>query len=212
MYKKIFIILIFIITIFSGCSTKNNISKKEDYKTLDEVSILAIKDTNIKYHFAYTTAKKCTIMSDKYFNDIMNVNPLIELLKNKSVNIKYTEATKKLLVIRVKEYISELNNDCKPSKIVLKVELYDVEDISKNWDKENMKDYTIDIKSLDDKRLIYSQNFILDSYYNSYYGVDNFVRGITYRLNQDPNRDKKDVEKFFKEVIKDLEKVMKFPQ
>ncbi|MCT7609742.1 hypothetical protein N5U14_02670 [Aliarcobacter butzleri] len=208
MYKKIFIILIFIITIFSGCSTKNNISKKEDYKTLDEVSILAIKDTNIKYHFAYTTAKKCTIMSDKYFNDIMNVNPLIELLKNKSVNIKYTEATKKLLVIRVKEYISELNNDCKPSKIVLKVELYDVEDISKNWNKDNMKNYIKDIKALDDKRLIYSQSFILDENYNNYSELSYRVRGLVII----DNKDKKDINKFYQEVIKDLEKVMKFPQ
>ncbi|MFW3411412.1 hypothetical protein [Aliarcobacter butzleri] len=204
MYKKIFIILIFIITIFSGCSTKNNISKKEDYKTLDEVSILAIKDTNIKYHFAYTTAKKCTIMSDKYFNDIMNVNPLIELLKNKSVNIKYTEATKKLLVIRVKEYISELNNDCKPSKIVLKVELYDVEELSKNWNKNNIKD----IKSLDNKNLIYSQSFILDENYNNYSELSYRV----HRLVSIDNKDKKDINKFYQEVIKDLEKVMKFPQ
>ncbi|MDN5053399.1 hypothetical protein [Aliarcobacter butzleri] len=204
MYKKIFIILIFIITIFSGCSTKNNISKKEDYKTLDEVSILAIKDTNIKYHFAYTTAKKCTIMSDKYFNDIMNINPLIELLKNKSVNIKYTEATKKLLVIRVKEYISELNNDCKPSKIVLKVELYDVEELSKNWNKNNIKD----IKSLDNKNLIYSQSFILDENYNNYSELSYRV----HRLVSIDNKDKKDINKFYQEVIKDLEKVMKFPQ
>lgn len=204
MYKKIFIILIFIITIFSGCSTKNNISKKEDYKTLDEVSILAIKDTNIKYHFAYTTAKKCTIMSDKYFNDIMNVNPLIELLKNKSVNIKYTEATKKLLVIRVKEYISELNNDCKPSKIVLKVELYDVEELSKNWNKNNIKD----IKSLDNKNLIYSQSFILDENYNNYSELSYRV----HRLVSIDNKDNKDINRFYQEVIKDLEKVMKFPQ
>ncbi|WP_418179230.1 hypothetical protein ACNSOO_10925 [Aliarcobacter lanthieri] len=205
MYKKIFISLLFIIVILSGCSTKNNILKKEDYKTLDEVSILAIKDTNIKYHFAYTTAKKCTIMSDKYFNDIMNVNPLIELLKNKSVNIKYTEATKKLLVIRVKEYISELNNDCKPSKIVLKVELYDVEELSKNWNKENMKK---DIKALDDKRLIYSQSFILDENYNNYSELSYRVRGLV----SIDNKDKKDINRFYQEVIKDLEKVMKFPE
>ncbi|MDN5097154.1 hypothetical protein O8C85_01220 [Aliarcobacter butzleri] len=208
MYKKIFISLVFIMIIFSSCSTKNYILKKEDYKTLNEVSIITIKDTNIKYHFAYTTAKKCTIMSDKYFNDIMNVNPLIELLKNKGVKIKYIEATKRILVIRVEEYLSELNNDCKPSKISLKVELYDVEDISKNWDKENMKDYTRDIKSLDNKRLIYSQSFILDENYNNYSELSYRVRGLVII----DNKDKKDINKFYQEVIKDLEKVMKFPQ
>ncbi len=59
--------------------------------------------------------------------------------------------------------------------------------------------------------MIYSNEFVVDRYYNVYSELDTFAVGIAYRLNQDPNRDKKDVEKFFKEVIKELEKVMKFP-
>ncbi|MBL3520688.1 hypothetical protein H0A43_09405 [Arcobacter lanthieri] len=205
MYKKIFISLLFIIVILSGCSNKNNISKKEDYKTLDEVSIIAIKDTDVKYHFAYTTAKKCKIMSDNYFNEIINVNPLIELLKNRSVKITFAEPTKRILIIKIEEYLSEFNNNCKPNKIDVKVELYDVEDISKNWNKENMKK---DIKALDNKRLIYSQSFILDENYNNYSGLSYRVRGLV----SIDNKDKKDINKFHQEIIKELEKVMKFPK
>ncbi|GAB1466784.1 hypothetical protein MASR2M54_22840 [Aliarcobacter cryaerophilus] len=50
MKKYILISLFFVIIFFSACSTKNNISKKEDYKILDEVGIIGIKDTKIQYY------------------------------------------------------------------------------------------------------------------------------------------------------------------
>lgn len=100
------------------------------------------------------------------------------------------------------------SNECLPSRIFVEIILYDMQEVSKNWTIGNK----IDFKSLGDKNIIYRYRFYLDSFYNSYSELDTFAIGIAYRLNQDPNRDKKNVEKFFKEVIKDLEKVMKFPE
>ena len=213
MNKKILTNLFFIIIFFSACSTKNNISKKEDYKILDEVGIVGIKDTTIQYYRNSTTPYKCNVTSDKYISEIIDVTPLIKILKEKDVKITFTEATKKLLVIKTINYLSLYDSDCEPYTIKVIVELYDVEDISNDWNKKNIKDYAKDISSLNSKRLIYSHEFILDKYYNIYSEFLGFnAKGIGYKLDDNPNKDKKDINKFYQEVIKDLEKVMKFPQ
>ncbi|GAB1466785.1 hypothetical protein MASR2M54_22850 [Aliarcobacter cryaerophilus] len=133
------------------------------------------------------------------------------MLKEKDIKITFTEPTKKLLIVKTINYLALYDSNCEPNTIKVIVELYDVEDISKNWSKDNINNYSKDVSSLNSKRLIYSNEFVVDRYYNVYSELDTFAVGIAYRLNQDPNRDKKDVEKFFKEVIKELEKVMKFP-
>ena len=211
MKKYILISLFFVIIFFSACSTKNNISKKEDYKILDEVGIIGIKDTKIQYYKNITTPYKCNVTSDKYLSEIINVTPLIKMLKEKDIKITFTEPTKKLLIVKTINYLALYDSNCEPNTIKVIVELYDVEDISKNWSKDNINNYSKDVSSLNSKRLIYSNEFVVDRYYNVYSELDTFAVGIAYRLNQDPNRDKKNVEKFFKEVIKELEKVMKFP-
>ncbi|MCG3658451.1 hypothetical protein [Aliarcobacter butzleri] len=208
MYKKIFISLVFFMTIFSGCSTKNNISNKDSYKFLDEVSIIGIKDAiKIKYFESYNHLEKCKMRSNHYFNNIISVKPLIELLKEKNVKIRYIEPTKKLLVIKAEEYISTYGMGCEPSTMIVSLKLYDVENISKNWSKNNIKVYAEDIKSLNDKMLIYSKEFRLDSNFDVLNSM--FINNNNYEFNLSSNRD---VNNFFKEVIKDLEKVMKFPQ
>ena len=136
----------------------------------------------------------------------------IKILKEKDVKITFTEPTKKLLIIKTTDYSALYDGNCEPNSIKVIVELYDVEDISKNWNKKNIKDYAKDVSSLNSKRLIYSHQFVLDRFYNSYSKLDTFALGIAYRLNQDPNRDKKDIDKFHQDIIKELEKVMKFPQ
>ncbi|PUE66461.1 hypothetical protein [Arcobacter lacus] len=212
MNKKILTSLFFVIIFFSACATKNNISKKEDYKILDEVGIVGIKDTTIQYYRNTTTPYKCNVTSDKYITEIIDVTPLIKILKEKDVKITFTEPTKKLLIIKTTDYLALYDGNCEPNTIKVIVELYDVEDISKNWSKENIKGYSKDVSSLNSKRLIYSHQFVLDRFYNSYSQLDTFAVGIAYRLNEDPNRDKKDIGKFHQDIIKELEKVMKFPQ
>ncbi|PUE67399.1 hypothetical protein, partial [Arcobacter lacus] len=124
----------------------------------------------------------------------------------KNVKIRYIEPTKKLLVIKAEEYISTYGMGCEPSTMIVSLKLYDVENISKNWSKNNIKVYAEDIKSLNDKMLIYSKEFRLDSNFDVLNSM--FINNNNYEFNLSSNRD---VNNFFKEVIKDLEKVMKFP-
>ncbi|MCG3691885.1 hypothetical protein [Aliarcobacter butzleri] len=214
MYKKIFISLLFITAVFSGCSSKNNISKKESYKVLDEVAVVGQKgrenETVVEYSGKFANSGICKKQSKDYFDELTNIDKLVELLKDKNVKITTIDKPiKKLLVVKPIDYESmNFSNECLPSRIFVEIILYDMQEVSRNWTIGNK----IDFKSLDDKNIIYRYRFYLDSFYNSYSELDTFAVGIAYRLNQDPNRDKKDVEKFFKEVIKDLEKVMKFPQ
>lgn len=214
MYKKIFISLLFITAVFNGCSSKNNISKKESYKVLDEVTVVGQKgrenETVVEYSGKFANSGICKKQSKNYFDELTNIDKLVELLKDKNVKITTIDKPiKKLLVVKPIDYESmNFSNECLPSRIFVEIILYDMQEVSKNWTTGNK----IDFKSLDDKNIIYRYRFYLDSFYNSYSELDTFAVGIAYRLNQDPNRDKKDVEKFFKEVIKDLEKVMKFPE
>ncbi|MDN5072007.1 hypothetical protein PJV94_00280 [Aliarcobacter butzleri] len=214
MYKKIFISLLFITAVFNGCSSKNNISKKESYKVLDEVAVVGQKgrenETVVEYNGGFSNSGICKKQSKNYFDELTNIDKLVELLKAKNVKITTIEKPiKKLLVVKPIDYESmNFSNECLPSRIFVEIILYDMQEVSKNWTTGNK----INFKSLDDKNIIYRYRFYLDSFYNSYSELDTFAVGIAYRLNQDSNRDKKDVEKFYKEVIKDLEKVMKFPQ
>lgn len=214
MYKKIFISLLFITAVFNGCSSKNNISKKESYKVLDEVTVVGQKgrenETVVEYSGKFANSGICKKQSKNYFDELTNIDKLVELLKDKNVKITTIDKPiKKLLVVKPIDYESmNFSNECLPSRIFVEIILYDMQEVSKNWTTGNK----IDFKSLDDKNIIYRYRFYLDSFYNSYSELDTFAVGIAYRLNQDPNRDKKDVEKFFKEVIKDLGKVMKFSE
>ncbi|MFW2581151.1 hypothetical protein [Aliarcobacter butzleri] len=210
MNKKILVSLLFVIVVFSGCGTKNNIAKKEDYKILDEVSIIGSSSSGVTFSKYYTTPYKCKTMKEKYDKEILDLTPLKKLLEEKNIKIKYAEPTKRILNINIISYLSILDNDCQPKDISVRIELYDVEDISKNWNKENMKNYIKDIHSLqkNDKYLIYSKEFILDRYYNTFSSLNHSINGLL--IIED--REKRDINKFYQEVIKDLEKVMKFPQ
>ncbi|MGJ0299119.1 hypothetical protein NG744_09255 [Aliarcobacter cryaerophilus] len=208
MCKKIVLSLFFIIIAFSGCGTKNNIAKKEDYKILDEVSIISNNDNKV-FGKSGATPYICKVASNKYFDDIMNVNNFNKFLKDNNAKVTYIEPTKKLIVVNISYYFTGFNMECDPERIGIFLNIYDVEDISKNWNKENMEYYLKSIKSLDDKKLIYSQKFILDKNYNTYTALDYQVKSFMYNTNKD---NKKDINKFHQEIIKELEKVMKFPQ
>ncbi|MFY9084911.1 hypothetical protein [Aliarcobacter cryaerophilus] len=208
MYLKILISLSLLILFFSSCTNKNNISnnisKKEDYKILDEVSIIGSESNNTIFSKYYTTPYKCKQMRKEYDKEILNTEFIKKWLQDKNVKIKYIEPSKKILIIRPETYFSKLNSECKPNKIYINIELYDVEDISRNWNKDNIEVYAKDIKFLSKNNLIYSKEFILGEYYNT--SSTKSLIGTPY-LNKGV-----DINKFHKEVIKELEKVMKFPQ
>ncbi|RBQ28327.1 hypothetical protein [Aliarcobacter vitoriensis] len=208
MYTKIMISLLFISLGFSACGTKNNIynniSKKENYKILDEVSIIGSESNSTTFSKYSTTPYKCKQMRKEYDKEILNTTLISKLLQERNVKIKYIEPTKKVLIIKPEGYFSKLDENCTPSRIDIKIELYDTEEISKNWNKDDIKNYANDIKFLNKDNLIYSQEFTLGEYHNT----SGYSAFITF-----PNLDKnKDIDKFHQDIIKELEKVMKFPR
>ena len=223
MYKKISINLLFIILIFSGCSQKvNNISKNESYKLLDEIVIVAEQKNlditnapNSGMNVSYVnwgngtgmspvftpnysiSSTLCKNESGSYSNEIINnMSKFKDLFTIQRVRVNSIyEPTKKLLKITPEKY------DCANNYIYVKVTLYDVENISKNWNKTNVQQTVKQIESLDDKNIIYQNMFILDKTYSAF-SVDDFKKDSFANVEKKATN----IEKFYNVVIKDLQK------
>ena len=225
MYKKISISLLFAIFIFSGCSQKvNNISKNESYKLLDEIVIVAEQKNlditnapssgmNVNYvNWGNGTGMSpvftpnysvgsslCKNESESYSNVIINnISKFKDLFRIQLVKVNTIyEPTKKLLKITPEKY------DCTNNYIYVKATLYDVENISKNWNKTNVQQTVKQIESLDDKNIIYQNMFILDKTYSAF-SVDDFKKDSFANVEKKATN----IEKFYNVVIKDLKKFM----
>lgn len=81
--------------------------------------------------------------------------------------------------------------------------MYDVENISKNWNKTNVQQTVKQIESLDDKNIIYQNMFVLDKTYSAF-SVDDFKKDSFANVEKKATN----IEKFYNVVIKDLQKVM----
>lgn len=214
MFLKIFITLSIMIITFSGCAkTVNNIDKSEAYKALEEVTVIGQrKEFTIRYNHRQTSLRQCQQESNVYFEELSYVTKLGKLLENK--NVKTTsidKPIKKLLIIRPILYESKFDARCSPDAMTVMVNLYDVEEVSKDWTKEDIKKVINDISALNEKNLIYSKNFYLDKKYNVYSEVSLGFQNVAYQMNSDPEKETRNVEKFFKTVVVDLEKNMQFP-
>lgn len=227
MYKKISINLLFIILIFSGCSQKvNNISKNESYKLLDEIVIVAEQKNlditnapssgmNVNYvnwgngtgmspvftpNYSISSTL-CKNESESYSNEIINnMSKFKDLFTIHGVRVNSIyKPTKKLLKITPEKY------DCANNYIYVKATLYDVENISKNWNKTNVQQTVKQIESLDDKNIIYQNMFILDKTYSAF-SVDDFKKDSFANVEKKATN----IEKFYNVVIKDLKKFMDF--
>ncbi|QKF58722.1 hypothetical protein [Aliarcobacter lanthieri] len=227
MYKKIFINLLFIIFIFSGCSQKvNNTSKNESYKLLDEIVIVSEeKDLditnapssgmNVNYvnwgngmgmapvftpNYSFGSVN-CKNESEFYSNEIINnISKFKDLFRIQLVRVNNIyEPTKKLLKITPEKY------DCTNNYIYVKATLYDVENISKNWNKTNVKQTVKQLESLDNKNIIYQNTFILDKTYSAF-AIDDFKKDSFSNVEKKATN----IEKFYNVVIKDLKKFMDF--
>lgn len=213
MFLKIFITLSIMIITFSGCAkTVNNIDKSEAYKALEEVTVIGQrKEFTIRYNHRQTSLRQCQQESNVYFEELSYVTKLGKLLENK--NVKTTsidKPIKKLLIIRPILYESKFDARCSPDAMTVMVNLYDVEEVSKDWTKEDIKKVINDISALNEKNLIYSKNFYLDKKYNVYSEVSLGFQNVAYQMNSDPEKETRNVEKFFKTVVVDLEKNMQF--
>lgn len=223
---KIVFITIFTILIFNGCSNKiNNISTKSSYKVLDEVSVIVEQingdvfrsSTSIMFTGSaafpiapvttFKPVESCKKESDVYLYDITNNIPRLQaLLQDKNVKIRnINEPIKKVLFIKITGYHLENNKNCEIYTIWTDVFLYDVEGLSKNWDKEEDENILNTISKLNENRIIYKNKFGSDKYFNSF-PTGQFSSDYFFNKNLDKN-----VEKFYKEVIKHLEEVISFP-
>lgn len=214
MFLKIFITFSIIIMTFSGCAkTVNNIEKNESYKTLDEVTVVGQrKEFTIRYNHRQISLRQCQQESNVYFEELSHITKLDKLLETK--NVKSTgidKPIKKLLIIRPILYESKFDPRCSPDAMTVMVNLYNVEEVSKDWTKEDIKKVINDISALNEKNLIYSKNFYLDKKYNTYSEVSLGFQNIAYQMNSDPEKETGNVEKFFRKVVEDLEKNMQFP-
>lgn len=228
MFKLFKIAFISIIPIFMliGCSNKiNNISKKSSYKVLDEVSIIVEQingdvfrsSTSIMFTgsaafpiapiMTFKPVESCKKESDVYLYDITNnISKFQELFQDRNIKIRnINELTKKVLFIKITGYHLENNKTCEMYTIWTDVFLYDVEDVSTNWDKEEDVNILNTISKLNEDRIIYKNKFGSDKYFNSF-PTGQFSSDYFFNKNLDKN-----VEKFYKEVIKHLEEVISFP-
>lgn len=141
----IFLVVIATI-IFTGCSNKiNQISSKESYKILDEMTIY-VKQNNSNIRVPHTSIaftgypafpitpvinyKPVTFCEEEaklYLSDITNnVSKFQELLKDKNIKIKdMYEPTNKLLFIDVIQYNLKNIKTCEIGHIYIDVYLYD---------------------------------------------------------------------------------------
>lgn len=228
MYKNLFINLFIFMIAFSGCSQKiNNISKKESFKLLDEVAIVAIEKNieiinspsvvNVHYvnwgngtgmspvfspNYSSNSAI-CKVGRDIYSNKIINnISKFKDLFRIQLVKVNTIyEPTKKLLKIVPEKY------DCANEYIYVKAILYDVEDISKSWNKSNIQKTLKEIEALDEKNLIYQNIFILDKTYNAFAIDDSKKDNFDKVEKKDRN-----IDNFYKVIIKDFKKVMNIPE
>lgn len=229
-FKKIFF-LIFMMLLFSGCSQKiDNISKKESYKVLDEVAVVALQ-TNIdiingssSYNFSHFvnwkngagvvpvftpnhSAKSSSCFESKIYPNkiINNLSKFKDLLTKEQVKINTIyEPTKKLLVV------TPIKFDCTNDDLYVKVTLYDIEDMSKTWNKKNVQKTLEEIKDLEDKNIIYQNIFIADK---CMYFTDEDIRATKsfeeVDLEKVENRIEENINKLYENIIKELKKAMK---
>lgn len=209
-----FFIALFVALAFTGCArTINNIDKSEAYKTLEEVTVIGQrKEFTLRYNHRQTSLRQCQQESNVYFEELSHITKLDKLLESK--NVKSTgidKPIKKLLIIRPVLYESKFDSRCSPDAMTVMVNLYDVEEISRDWTKEDVKKVIQEISALNEKNLIYSKSFYLDKKYNTYSEVSLGFQNVAHQMNSDPEKETRNVEKFFKTVVEDLEKNMQFP-
>ena len=199
MKKLIYLIFIlFTIINFSGCYKKiDNTSFNKNYKILDEIAVISFQtDVELIYQVSLKTHQTipkneyleiCKLNSSIYFNEILITDKFINLLEIKNIKVTDIKNAKKLLVIKPIRFESLANTNglCSLSSGFTDISIYDINE------KPN-------------KFLIYENRFFSDENYNT------IPLGGGYSKLKENSTNEKDVNKFFKAVIDDLESIMHF--
>ncbi|KLE01483.1 hypothetical protein [Aliarcobacter butzleri] len=193
------LILFNLLTLFVGCSYKiDNTSKKESYKTLESISSLNVEKKDItiingaNYSVHYVNWGNGVGMSP-----VFNFNQ--PLISNKSC-----KTISQINIDEITSNLSELTQLFKNKNIIIENKSKKTLLITpEKYDCDNDFLY-IKVTLLEEEELIYQNLFILDRYYNTVVFSYLFTK---YSFSKDS---KKDINKFFKVLIQDLEKTINF--
>jgi len=198
------ILALFILIFFSACYKKiDNTSLNEDYKILDQVTIIGTYK-----NITYGNGEDCPNISKVWLNQLVNISKFNEIIKDKSTIelIDLGKPAKRLIIVKPISYENPYRFGCLPSSILTDIFVYDIEDISKTWSLKSYEDIMQEVDLLENKNLIYTNRFMSDIDFNTIKVRDD--DSISYLFSKTKNRD---VRKFFIKVFEDLEKVFKFP-
>lgn len=182
--KGVYLAVVFSLLFLSGCAFNvaniNNISKKKEYKTLDEVSIIgAYKDTKIQYRKGMILSV-CQNRYKNISNSVMHVPNLTEELKRRNIHIKYIEGNS--LPIKRQLVVKPVFFDCIGNSVNVEVSLYDMEEISQSWFKKEKKEIIKELTQLPENQLIYRKILTLN-YFDVYkYKADKKIEDVTEEL------------------------------
>lgn len=163
--KSLSIVLGIIISIFifTGCAANmnnvNNISKKESYSKLNEITMIGYKKgTQIKYR--KRTLNKCKADYELISNKVMKLAFLEEKFIMRDIDIKFitdnSEPISRVLIVRPALY------NCAYKLVDVEVSLYDIEEITQKWKSQEKKNSIKDLTELKDSNIIYRKVFTLN--------------------------------------------------
>lgn len=177
--------------IFTGCSVNvqniNNVSKKEDYSKLNEITMIGYKKgTEIKYR--KKTLNKCKTDYEIISNKVMKLAFLEEKFIMRDIDIKFitdnSEPISRILIVRPALY------NCVNKLVDVEVSLYDIEEVTQKWKNQKKKDSINDLIKLKDSNIIYR-------------------KVLTLKQSDIMN---KDSDVLAETIIKDLSKVIELPK
>ncbi|NVJ53671.1 MAG: hypothetical protein HWD90_08235 [Campylobacteraceae bacterium] len=156
--KSLSIILGIIISIFifTGCAANmnniNNISKKEEYSKLNEITMIGYKKgTQITYR--RSTLAQCKVDYKLVSDKVLRFAFLQEKFMMRDIDIKYitnnSEPISRVLIVRPALY------NCVSKLVDVEVTLYDIEKVSQKWKNQEKKDSIKDLTELKDSNIIY---------------------------------------------------------
>ncbi|RXJ88880.1 hypothetical protein CRV01_09675 [Arcobacter sp. CECT 8983] len=162
--KSLSIVLGIVISlfIFTGCAVNmnniNNVSKKEAYSKLNEITMIGYKKgTQIKYR--RSTLAQCKVDYKLVTDKVLRFAFLQEKFMMRDIDIKFitnnSEPISRVLIVRPALY------NCVDKLVDVEVTLYDIEEVSQKWKNQEKKDSIKDLTELNDSNIIYRKVFTL---------------------------------------------------
>ncbi len=193
--KKTTLAVIFIIIMFTGCSSVslnnidknyvNNISNKKEYKEIKTISIVSFYGGQIK-HKSSISGKTCENRRNLLFDNVAkNTNKLADLFEIRNVvseDLNLKAQIKRLLIIRPYSYTSLDASKCYADNFEIDIYLYDLEEISSKWHKKTKQENIQEISKLQDKYIIWKKRIFLKFDKYDYFSQKNTIEEIWNKI------------------------------